>query len=540
MRKQALRWVVLFVIVVACGRETPGSAPEPGTVVSFAMDGRGGTVELGTLRLLVPPGALREPTAITVREALDKPWGAVGPVFELGPDGLAFAVAPTLSIACDEVDLPPGVEVQDLRLAVLDHGRWRHVAGSEYDAVDGSAVAKLEHFSTYGLVPLADDTSGVGRHLELNGVVVDTSADVFARLSVAPTIVTLSLGRGGDAPVDVTVSGLPTDSDQYVFLGSYQESRVVRPSDGGRVTVTTTLDEAKFLWVQPGPATILISSDELKDQCAAVGVRVGDTCTLTSDVVGSVEIEGPDQTLDCDGHSIKQDSLKAGSGCGIVAGAPWSPIGTSPPVNTTVRDCVVGGTESDAFGTGLLGWSIEGLRVESSTFVNDRIGIQAGPGTGATIVGNTVTGAQDAGIYIEGPASTNEVRGNHVTMAIGSNAQPTGVRLVGRLFQDDITGSFLPDPEIQGLRAAFPVGNYLHLAWADGATGELFVSVLQNWGELAGERTWFTRSAPMGLFLRGGVTFVKGLTPDGARGTHLAVAAGDEGVLRYAFIYGRY
>ena len=213
MREQTLRLMVLFAVVLSCGREPSGATPEPGTVVSFAIDARGGTVELGALRLLVPPGALREPTTITVREKLEKPWGAVGPVFELGPEGLTFAVAPTLSIACDEVDLPPGVEVQDLRLAVLDHGRWRHVAGSEYDAVDGSAAARLEHFSTYGLVPLADDVSGVGRHFALNGVMVDTSAEVFARLSVAPTIVTLSLGRGGTAPVDVTISGLPTDAD---------------------------------------------------------------------------------------------------------------------------------------------------------------------------------------------------------------------------------------------------------------------------------------------------------------------------------------
>ncbi|MBI5488798.1 MAG: right-handed parallel beta-helix repeat-containing protein [Deltaproteobacteria bacterium] len=476
MKGHAVRWVTFCVVVLACGREGPRNEPEPGTLVSFTMDGLGGTIEFGRLTLNIPPGALANPTSITVREALETPWGAVGSVFDLGPDGLTFAVAPTVSIAYDESELPAGVDAAALRVAVLEHGSWRHLDDGEHRPDENSAAAKLEHFSSYGLVPLADDTSGVGDHLELNGIVVDTSTEVFARLSVAPTIITLSLGRGNDVPVDITLSGLPTDSDQHIFLGSYEESEVIHPADGGTVTVTTTLDAPKVLWVEPGPGTTIISDDPGKDQCGTVGVRVGDTCTLTTDVVGSIEIVSDNQTLDCDGHSVTQTVPKPSAGVGIVVGSGWASIGGAAPVNITVRNCTVGGpTWADAFAIGLQGWSIQGLRVENCTFQSDRTGIQVGPGAGATLVGNTITGALDAGIAVVGPANTNDIRDNHVTMATGANIQPTGLRLVGQMYKAP-DGGFLPDPVTNtqatgnvldgdmtyGMRLSVATGNDVH------------------------------------------------------------------------------
>ncbi|MBI5501924.1 MAG: right-handed parallel beta-helix repeat-containing protein [Deltaproteobacteria bacterium] len=446
MSRRMVRWVTLSVVVLACGREGPRNVPEPGATVSYAVDGRGRIIEHGRLTLAIPAGALPAGATITIREALEAPWGAVGPVFELGPDDVVFAVAPTLSIAYDESELPAGAEAEDLRVAVLEHGSWRHLAGGEHRSDEGAAAAKLEHFSTYGLLPLADETSGVGDHFELNGIVVDTSAEVFARLSVAPTIVTLALGRGDDVPVDVTLVGLPTDTDQYVFLGSYEEFEVVRPADGGTVTVSTTLDAPKVLWVEPGPGTTIISDDPAKDQCGTVGVRVGDTCTLTTDVIGAIEIISADQTLDCDGHSVKQTAPKPSAGVGIVVGSQWANIGGSAPVNVTVRNCTVGGaTWDEAFGIGLQGWSVQGLRVENCTFLGDRTGIQVGPGAGATLAGNTITGAFDAGISLVGPANTNDIRDNHVTMASGANVQPSGLQLVGQMYKMP-DGTFLPDP----------------------------------------------------------------------------------------------
>jgi hypothetical protein len=70
------------------------------------------------------------------------------------------------------------------------------------------------------IVPLGSEGSGVGSHLAVNGVVLETSEEVFARLAVAPTIVTLSLARGDDRPVDVTLSGLPDDEDEYLYLAA--------------------------------------------------------------------------------------------------------------------------------------------------------------------------------------------------------------------------------------------------------------------------------------------------------------------------------
>ncbi len=110
--------VVATAVLVGCGRQTPQG--EPGAVVSFAMDVRGGTIEYGPLTLIIPAGALAAPTTLTIRQETESPWGAVGPAFELAPDGLTFAVPPTLAIAYDELDMPAGVTPENLRLAVVD------------------------------------------------------------------------------------------------------------------------------------------------------------------------------------------------------------------------------------------------------------------------------------------------------------------------------------------------------------------------------------------------------------------------------------
>jgi hypothetical protein len=325
--------------------------------------------------------------------------------------------------------------------------------------------------STYGIVPIASEGSGVGTHLAVNGVVLETSEEVFARLAVAPTIVTLSLARGDDRPVEVTLSGLPDDEDQYLYLGSYQDWRVIHPGDGGTATVTTVLDEPRVLWVQPTRGTVVISSDPaVPDQCeAARGVREGGTCTFTDDVEGPVEIVGPGQTLDCAGHTITR--VGDSGAVGIVLGMPWNDAPPSAPSDTTVRNCVVG-VPGEPFATGLLAWGAQNLAVEDCTFVENFDGILAGPGANMRLERNAVVDARRYGISVQGPATTNEIRQNSVMMETGHAQQAIGLRLAG-LFAQAVAGetTFCPRPVTATLVADNAVAGGTHGLWLEIATG---------------------------------------------------------------------
>jgi hypothetical protein len=80
---------------------------------------------------------------------------------------------------------------------------------------------------------------------------------------------------------------------------------------------------------------------------------------------------------------------------------------------------------------------------------------------------------------------------------------------------------------VTALPSAFPVGSHLYLVWSDQNTGEVHVSVMQDWGETGGWSAWmpwFTRSAPWGVLSWPGATFAKAGPVDGRSSAHLVVS----------------
>lgn len=85
------------VILSACGEEAPAERSASQGSVGPA----GGVIEVPGARLSVPPGALSEPTTITiVATAASGPptHDALSPVFEFGPQGLRFALPITVEL----------------------------------------------------------------------------------------------------------------------------------------------------------------------------------------------------------------------------------------------------------------------------------------------------------------------------------------------------------------------------------------------------------------------------------------------------------
>lgn len=91
---------------------------------------------------------------------------------------------------------------------------------------------------------------------------------------------------------------------------------------------------------------------------------------------------------------------------------------------------------------------------------------------------------------------------------------------------------------VKAVVSAFPsAGKYLHLTWADSATGRIHYAAVQNWDETGGN-TWVTRSANGFILSSEGVRLMKG---DGESPPSLHFSyLGSGGVLRYAYRYGRY
>lgn len=115
----------------------------------------GGTLTSGdgTLTLTIPAGALGAPTPITVQPGTGMPptalGTAVGPVYELGPSGTAFATPATLTLSYDPAALPAG-SGDALHVVQQSGGVWS-VLPSTIDTVRHTVTAHVRHFTLFGI-----------------------------------------------------------------------------------------------------------------------------------------------------------------------------------------------------------------------------------------------------------------------------------------------------------------------------------------------------------------------------------------------------
>lgn len=107
----------------------------------------GGVVELGGVRLDVPPGALAQDTTITLDLPRD-PTRALYVVADFGPDGLQFLKPVTVRFDLRGVDLL-GVDLQWLRVSWWDGAAWRGL--DSWTTLDGTALlGNTTHFTGFG------------------------------------------------------------------------------------------------------------------------------------------------------------------------------------------------------------------------------------------------------------------------------------------------------------------------------------------------------------------------------------------------------
>lgn len=123
-----------------------GTGPaDPPEVLSKTIGPEGGTIEaaptsaLAGFRLVIPPGALAAPTALTVKAVIDPvPLGAqaerVGPQFSIEPAGVAFAAPASLTVPYD-LALRESWDVPDTECRVWfrDGAGWKNAAQTASD-----------------------------------------------------------------------------------------------------------------------------------------------------------------------------------------------------------------------------------------------------------------------------------------------------------------------------------------------------------------------------------------------------------------------
>jgi len=118
-----------------------------------------------SVQLVIPGGALSQPTGITVLPAM-LPSGTNtsalvgGTAYDFGPTGTVFASPVAVRMQYNPAMLPNGMAESTLRLFTLMNGHWFLVPGSMVNTATHAVMGATSHFSTYGVLASASVSAG--------------------------------------------------------------------------------------------------------------------------------------------------------------------------------------------------------------------------------------------------------------------------------------------------------------------------------------------------------------------------------------------
>lgn len=252
-------------VLVACSDDsstnsTSSSGSASDTVTVRMTAATGGTIsdKGGKATLSVPPGALEKDTEITLKVS-PASGGAVGDVYDFGPDGLKFLKPSTLVIKADAALAPAG---KSLAVAIEEGGKYKALTGSKYE--NGVATGTIEHFTKFSLVvvdgqvTLVDPTSCQDARTKFVACGGDPKgAWLFADFCPDPTslpkdplkdkcaqyTLAVDMTSTREVTIDATTLGTGPGKETVVLTGTFPASCFA--DDGGTPTCDSFNDPAE-------------------------------------------------------------------------------------------------------------------------------------------------------------------------------------------------------------------------------------------------------------------------------------------------------
>ena len=140
-------------------------------------------------------------------------------------------------------------------------------------------------------------------------ITLTSSEPIRMRLESVPNIITMRSDAAASSTSAtstlITIRGLLPDTPYYKYQDSYRNLELLFSSTEGKVTYTQDISHPHYIFIQPTKSTKFISNNSTGGDCASIGVWNASilTCTLTTDLIETVEIDGDGITLDGAGHT---------------------------------------------------------------------------------------------------------------------------------------------------------------------------------------------------------------------------------------------
>ena len=235
---------------------------------------------------------------------------------------------------------------------------------SQVDGMPGVAAGEDSHFQ------ITDS--------DYLNITLDSSEIIRLRIESVPNVITMRLEpvSASATSTQITMTGLAPDTAYFKYEDNYHNLTPITSDENGSFSYAQDLSRPHLVFIQPKKSTKFISNDATGGDCATIGTwdPVTLTCTLTTDLAETVEIDSDSVTLDGGGHGTKGSD----TGNGVY-------LDTRSGV--TIRNMRI---ENFSYGVNLNNSSNN--RIENNTFANDdNQAIVLSSSNANTISGNTVS-----------------------------------------------------------------------------------------------------------------------------------------------------
>ncbi|OGY59615.1 MAG: hypothetical protein A3B23_00650 [Candidatus Colwellbacteria bacterium RIFCSPLOWO2_01_FULL_48_10] len=251
----------------------------------------------------------------------------------------------------------------------------------------------------------------------------------------------------------ITIGNLEPNTTYWWHQDTHRSSTPFTTDSTGAYTYAQDLTSRHLVFIKPEPSTKYITDNATGGDCTTIGTwnNSTKTCTLTTNLTETVEIENDGITLDGDGHSIVKSGTMIGYGVYVnnrsnVTIKNFSNISNFNYGISFVYSSdsnVINNTTSDSY-TGIRIYSGSNNTLSNNTSSSNSIGIEFGASNG-TVSGNTTNSNTQYGLLIGGSnnnidSNVSNLNGVGISLYLSTQNALTNNHASNNTFNFDVTG----------------------------------------------------------------------------------------------------
>jgi parallel beta-helix repeat protein len=230
-------------------------------------------------------------------------------------------------------------------------------------------------------------------------ITLDSSEPIKLVLESTPEMVTMHIESASSAASSqITMSGFLPSTTYHKYEDDYHNHTAFTTNAGGNYSCVQDISVPHLVFIQPRASTKFIIDNETGGDCTSIGTwnAATKTCTLTTDLTETVQIDSDSITLDGNGRTIT--GSYTGSG-----------VFLSGRNNVSIKNLGV-----KHFSNGIYLYSSSNNTLSSNNASNNQGGIGLESSSNNTLSGNNANSNNYYGIYLES-SSSNMLSGNNAS-----------------------------------------------------------------------------------------------------------------------------